>query len=188
MTIRPLFMLVLFVLWSTSPVHAQTAQPSAQPQQSGDPDVVTERFRDWALSCRGNSQGGASQCSLFQRLVVQDTDQIALNVAIGFLRNEEGQQVPVAIFTFPLGIFLPGGVEMQVDSAEPRQLQIERCFQRGCQLGITLDDQLIAQFKAGSTTYMRVMQTREEGIELTVSLSGFSAGYNALVESTRAAN
>lgn len=153
-------------------------QPPAQAAQ--DPDVSTERYRDWALTCRTNAESGQRQCSMFQRLVVQDTNQVALNVAIGFLQSEEGARVPVAVFTFPLGIFLPAGAELQVDDTEPTQLQIERCFQRGCQSGLALDDKRLAQFRAGSSANVTVMQSREQSIDLTVSLSGFSAAFDAL--------
>lgn len=172
------------LLWvSAAQAQTNTENPTAAPN-GDDPDVTTERYRDWALSCR--TDDGVRRCSMFQRLVVQDSNQVALNIAIGFLENDEGNRVPVAILTFPLGIYLPGGAVLQVDETEPAQLQIERCFRRGCQSGLALDDKRIAQFRAGSTANVRIMQSREQAINLNVSLSGFSAAFNALQASTTA--
>ncbi len=166
---------------------AQTgADSEAAPSGEQNPDITTERYKDWALSCRTDQASGDRQCSMFQRLVIQETNQVALNVAIGFLRSEDGNRVPVAIFTFPLGIFLPGGAEIQVDDAEPFRLQIERCFRRGCQSGVALDDAHLAQFRAGSQANVKIMQDRGQAVDLTVSLSGFSAAYNALIASVTA--
>ena len=163
---------------------AQTdSQQGAAP--SAEPEVKTTNYRDWAVSCRENPQNGATECSMFQRLVIQETNQIALNFAIGFLPNAEQQRVPVAILTFPLGIFLPAGAVMQIDSSDPIRLQIERCFRRGCQSGFAIDEALLSQLKAGAKADVKFLESREEEVELTVSLSGFSAAYAALEESVR---
>lgn len=178
---KNLFLSLIVAFAVSIPVQAQNE--ANQAGESENPDVTTSRFRDWALSCRSDAESGAKQCSMFQRLVVEQSKQVALNVAIGFLNNDQGERVPVAIFTFPLGIWLPGGMAMQVDEGEPVQLAIERCFRRGCQTGLALNDELVAQFKAGSSAKVTIRQSREENIDLTVSLSGFSAAYQALTDS-----
>ncbi len=180
MPIRILAAAAALALIGMTTTHAQTDTAAPVPTPGADdPDVTTERYKDWALSCR-QGENSVRRCSMFQRLVVQDSNQVALNVAIGFLENDEGNRVPVAILTFPLGIYLPGGAELQVDETEPTRLQIERCFRRGCQSGMALDDKHLAQFRAGSTARVRIMQSREQAIDLDVSLSGFSAAFNAL--------
>jgi invasion protein IalB len=164
-------------------VSALAQTESQEPAATTEPKVTTTNYRDWALSCRENPETGVDDCSMFQRLVIQETNQIALNFALGFLPNAQQQRVPVAVLTFPLGIYLPGGAEMQIDSAEPIRLQIERCFRRGCQSGFAIDDALLAQLKAGSKATVKILQSREEEIDLTISLSGFSAAFAALQES-----
>src|SRR5690606_38938713 len=64
---------------------AMTANPATFAQDTSTAarsEVTTERFRDWALRCQ--SEGDRRQCSIFQRLVVQETNQVALNLVIGF--------------------------------------------------------------------------------------------------------
>lgn len=178
MTRKLLFSLAALLIVSM-PSHAQE-----QSGESADPDVTTSRYRDWALSCRTNTETNTQQCTMFQRLVVEETKQVALNVAIGYLRNDEGRPVPVAIITFPLGIWLPGGATMRVDSGEPIRFAIERCFRRGCQTGITLTDDILAQFRAGSQATITIQQARDQNIDLNVSLSGFSAGFKALTDAS----
>ncbi|GJL81791.1 MAG: invasion associated locus B family protein [marine bacterium B5-7] len=147
--------------------------------------VETDRFKDWALRCRTNSESGLKSCTLFQRLVVNDSKQVALNTSIGFLRAEDtGNVVPVAVFTIPLGVYLLDGATLQVDKTEPVKLDIERCYPRGCQAGLVLTDEFVARFKAGSNAVMTIKQSRDEPVELAISLSGFSAGYKALIEAT----
>ncbi|KAA3622725.1 MAG: invasion associated locus B family protein [Proteobacteria bacterium] len=175
---RKLLLSLVAAIAVSIPVHAQD-DPDTAPE-SDEPDVTTSRFRDWALRCRTDAESGDTQCTMFQRLVVQETNRVALNVAIGFLQNEQGEPVPVAVFTFPLGIWLPGGMVLQVDEGEQVPMAIERCFRRGCQTGLALNDDLIGQFKAGNQAKVTIKQSREEDIDLTVSLNGFSAGFNAL--------
>ncbi len=184
-----LLVLAVSLLAGTAQAQSTPSAPSTEGQGQGQaPNVTTTRFKNWAMSCRDGEEGGPRQCSIFQRLVVQDTEQVALNIAVGYLRGNQGGQTPVAILTFPLGIYLPGGARLQVDSTEPLELPIERCFRRGCQTGFAFDEQRIAQFKAGSTASVKIMQARDQEIDLTVSLSGFSAAFAALAESAGAAN
>lgn len=171
---------VLLVAVASLSSTALSAQAQAQEQGTGKSEVTTERFKDWALRCRSQGEGGSRQCSIFQRLIVEETKQLALNVAIGYGTDTEGKRMPIAIFTFPLGIFLPAGAVLKVDDGESARMPIERCFDRGCQCALVLEQKWIERFKAGSTASVTIRQERDEEIPLTVSLSGFSAAFNAL--------
>ncbi len=160
--------------------HAQDASGAERSE------VTTERFRDWALRCQ--SEGERRQCSIFQRLVVQETNQVALNLVIGFGQDVEGKQVPIAVFTFPLGIYLPAGAAFRVDEGEPQRMQIERCFNRGCQSAVALDPAQLETFKAGREAIVTIGQDREQAVDLRVSLSGFSAAYDALTATNARGN
>lgn len=181
--INKLVFLLFCAVVISAPSHAQTdvAVPGAA-VQGDNPDVTTNRFRDWAVSCRTDQESSARQCTMFQRLVVEETNQVALNLSIGTLRDDENRPILVAIFTVPLGIWLPGGLEMQVDELEAMRLPIERCFPRGCQTGVVVSDELLAQFRAGNAARVTVRQAEDQDIDLDVSLSGFSAAFNALTE------
>jgi len=168
---------------------AMTASSTTFAQETSNAErseVTTERFRDWALRCQ--SEGDRRQCSIFQRLVVQETNQVALNLVIGFGQDVEGKQVPIAVFTFPLGIYLPAGAAIRVDEGEPVRLEIERCINRGCQSAVALEPAQLEAFKAGREAIVTIGQDREQAVDLRVSLSGFSAAYDALTAANAQAN
>jgi invasion protein IalB len=181
MILRLLALVSLLVISTVAHGQSDSASSGAS-TQGNDPDVTTSRFRDWAVSCRTNPELNTRQCTMFQRLVVEETNQVALNLSIGTLRDDQNQPILVAIFTVPLGIWLPGGLELQVDALESVRLPIERCFPRGCQTGVAVSDELLAQFRAGNRARVTVKQAEDQDVDLAVSLAGFSAAFNALTE------
>ncbi|MCZ7598248.1 MAG: invasion associated locus B family protein [Gammaproteobacteria bacterium] len=113
---------------------------------------------------------------------------MALNPVIGFGQDVDGKQVPIAVFTFPLGIYLPAGAAIRVDEGEPVRLEIERCINRGCQSAVALEPAQLETFKAGREAIVTIGRDREQAVDLRVSLSGFSAAYDALTAANAQGN
>jgi invasion protein IalB len=145
---------------------------------SSNAAIDGQEYKDWKISCNKpqNQPDAKETCHIFQNLVAKDGEKRVLHIAIGFIssRNE-----PAAILTLPLGISLPPGIAIKVDENQARQITVEACFPAGCQAGFPVDDELLAQFRAGNTLNVIFSDLNRQLINVPVSLSGFSAGFKA---------
>lgn len=150
-----------------------TSVPPAQALEEG------QRFQDWTVGCEQLPGMDRERCFIYQTVVNQDNDEPVLQMAIGYLPLDDGQEQPAGLLTLPLGVALPPGIGLRVDEGEPSRLQYERCVPTGCIAGFPLTDQLIGQFKRGLQAEIRV-HDGVRPISLPISLKGFTAGFDAL--------
>lgn len=136
-----------------------------------------EQYGQWKARCeptQGKVQGG---CFIYQNLVLREGGQRVLQFAVGFV---DGTDEPIALISLPLGISLPPGVALRVDSGEPVQVMVERCEPAGCRAGIRLRETLRSQLAAGRTLTVTFHDAERKPIEVPLKLDGFAAGLNAL--------
>jgi invasion protein IalB len=154
-----------------------TPPPEAQPPQEGQQGEVTdvERFEDWAVRCgeiEDPSGDTAQVCEMLQRVSIQETGQPVMEMAIGYLPEREQ---PVAVFTLPLGIRLPPGVQLTVDGGEPIRFPVQICVRQGCRADLVLTPELIESMRNGTEAQIAVIDPRGQPVRLPVSLIGFTA-------------
>ena len=142
------------------------------------PQVKTEEtpYKDWTLVCE-TPEGEAKRCVLSQALRASDGSVEVLKATVGYF-GEGGQ--PALVLTAPLGIALRPGIAIQVDQDEPFAIPFERCHPNGCLAGTALDSQLLASFKAGTAAKIELHLTPRQARTLELSLSGFTAGLDAI--------
>ena len=87
----------------------------------------------------------------------------------------------------PLGTLLPSGVVLQVDGGERRQYPFAWCSQVGCFARFGLDEPGIAGMKRGNGGKITLVSVGkpEQPVTLDLSLTGFTAAYDALEVPTR---
>lgn len=160
--------------------HGALAQETSEGDTSENtgPNVEIDQYQDWVLRCENSSQENTRSCVLFQRLVMQDTGQVVLQATMALPKDPE--ESPLAVFTLPLGIYLPYGAEITVDDGQPVTAGIETCIQRGCTSVLPLDDELLEQMRSGQKMRIRVKQNEEKNLDFELSLNGFTAGFGAL--------
>jgi invasion protein IalB len=143
-----------------------------------EPEFTTEEFGAWELRCTADNK----ECFLYQ-LITNDAGDPVSEISIIAL-PAGGEAVTGATVVTPLGTLLPAGITFRVDSGEPRQYPFSWCLRSGCFSRFGLPAQGLASLKAGSVAHMRLaaIDIPEQPIDLEISLSGFTAAYNALVE------
>lgn len=156
------------------------ALPTGTEEASGEPAVyVKETFGDWNLRCFRNANG-EDPCQLYQLLKEAGGNPVA---EFSVFRIE-GQAPAVAGATaiVPLVTLLPEELKLSVDGANAKSYPYRVCTQAGCvaQMGLTADD--IASFKKGKSVQMVLVpaQAPDQRVKIDISLSGFTAGYDAL--------
>jgi invasion protein IalB len=112
-----------------------------------------------------------------QFVTAEDRDNVGLTVII--LKTADKQARIMRVLA-PLGVLLPSGLGLKIDSEDMGRAGFVRCLPNGCVAEVILEDQLLTSLRSGSTATFIIFQTPEEGIGIPISLNGFGAGFDGL--------
>lgn len=149
---------------------------SVAPSAQGEPPIRSTHG-DWQVRCDTPAGAQAEQCVLMQFVTAEDRDNVGLTVIV--LKTADAQARIMRILA-PLGVLLPSGLGLKVDSTDMGRAGFVRCLPNGCVAEVILEDSLLQQLNTGQTATFIIFQTPEEGIGIPISLNGFSDGYAAL--------
>ncbi len=154
---------VLATLWAaTSAAHAQDSQ---------------QVFGSWTLRCAVASADARPDCMMFQNLVQKTGGQPVLQFGIGMAPPDA---LPTVLVSLPLGIALPPGITIQIDSGTPATFPVERCEPDGCRAGMKLRDATVQQLSQGRQLHVTFYDGARKPLKVPLSLDGFSAAFKAL--------
>lgn len=164
---------------SASPATAlDLGQPVGTEMQLGD-RYLKEQFGDWQLACI-KTDLETDPCSLLQ--VLQDELGNSVAEVSLFRLSGGGQAVAGATIVVPLETLLPAQLTIAVDDEAGKRYGYTLCNQIGCvaQIGLTQAD--IDAYKRGSAATVSLVpaQAPDQRVELTMSLSGFTAGFDVV--------
>ena len=140
-----------------------------------------EKFGDWDLACV-NTQSGEDPCSLLQVLVDDEGGPVAEVSLFRIDQSGGGQAVVGATVIAPLETLLPAGLTVSVDGAPGKRYNFSFCNSAGCVAQIGLTEADINAFKQGTKAIfsLRPAPSPENTVEVSMSLKGFTAGFNAV--------
>lgn len=158
--------------------------------------VVRGNFNDWELRCE-QQQGKEEQCILYQN--VADEKDSSINIVAVILRIAEQTsgattptRKPVLRVIAPLGVLLPRGLGLRVESATEKSADgkpvvkdigstgFVKCVPSGCVAEVEIDDKLHNELKNGSTATFIIFDKPNEGRGLPLALNGYERGIQAL--------
>ena len=145
---------------------------------------IRARHEDWVVRCQAAPEdafGSGELCEMYQQVSEQESQQTILETVIGY---PQGAEQPVALFNLPLGMRLPPGIQLRVDDNEALRFPVQICLRSGCRADIELNPELLAQMRAGSQAILTIADPQGRGVELPLSLMGFSAALDD-VEASR---
>lgn len=156
-----------------------------EPSDTGEAGIgqtyIVQEFGDWSLNCI-RVEEGEDPCQLYQ-LLRDETGRAVAEFSI-FPLAGGGQAVAGATIITPLETLLTEQVRLTIDSGETRRYPFAFCSQLGCfsRLGFTQAE--VDAFKRGANGQVSITPAAaaDQSVDLTVSLSGFTAGFNALSE------
>lgn len=136
---------------------------------------------DWALRCLPNPEG-PDPCRMYQSLLNGDGNRIS-EVSV-FPIASGGSAVAGMVVATPLETFLPAGLRMTIDDGETGIYPYRNCAPSGCYVRIGLTAEELAQMKAGNVAKIQInpLAAPEKIVTVTVSLKGFTAAYQAVVD------
>lgn len=168
--------LLAFAVAAPISANAQDAKKA-----EGEPKIDVTRSGDWEVACQDIEQNGqkAKTCEMRQILVQKETQKEWLRIAVSF--NPGAPKPVLRIFT-PLGVLLPPGMEIKIDTAKPLRVQYAVCLSRPprCLVARPMEDKFVNQLKAGNGGTITFFLPNNKKVAAPFSLKGFTKAYNSL--------
>ena len=185
MTAPSLFLSRLVRLAMVLAVLAGFAMLPAPAQAQG---ALKEKFGDWQFRCDKVSDRPDEQCILMQSLVddqtMVDGQKVEVNLVVVVLKATDPKannaRKPILRVIAPLGILLPRGLGLKVDSEVIGSTGFVRCLANGCVAEVELDDGLVGKLRAGKEALFVIFLPPDEGRGLPLNLEGFEKGFGLL--------
>ena len=160
-------------------VSKSSATPAASGAvaQAGPADGNAQPQPVWTSRCSSDGRKAALFCEVEQSLFITKTGQLvaSLNVKL----PPETRQ-PVMMIQLPVGLFLPGGVNLQIDESKPQALVIQTCDLKGCYAATTISPELLGAMKSGKRLSVVFQNLNKENVNLAFVLSGFAESYDKI--------
>lgn len=161
-------------------------EPVSAGSEVGQP-YIKETHGDWEIRCI-RTENNLDPCQLYQRIFQQiegsDEKTPIAEMTVFPLLQQQGDAVAGGSISAPLETLLTEMVRFQIDSGEARRYPFRYCAQIGCyaSMGFTAAD--ISGLKGGNVARVAIVPVvaPDQQIVLEVSLTGFTAGYNALTK------
>jgi len=139
--------------------------------------VVKSVHGDWQVRCDTPPGAQSEQCALIQSVTAEDRPNVGLTVIVLKTADQKYRLMRVLA---PLGVLLPNGLGLRINSTDIGKVLYVRCLPNGCVAEVVMDDNLMKQLRSGGTATFIIYQTPEEGIGIPVSLKGFGEGFDKL--------
>ncbi len=151
---------------------ADTAAPaaSAAPAPQAPPPLA------WASRCVSDGRQSTANCSIEQRLLMQGSNELVGAVTIQALSSGK----PAIIANVPLGLYIPGGVSIDVDGAANQKLDLQTCDRTGCFATAQLADATLAAMQKGKKLDLVFQSVSKRTVTLPLQLPGFTAAYQKI--------
>lgn len=182
---------------ATEPSADATAETPAETPAAGDDlpqgepvnpigqPYVADVHGDWEMRCI-RTEDGKDPCQLYQ-LLQDDKGNAVAEVSL-FGLPEGGRSAAEVTLAAPLESLLTPGWTLAVDNAEAKRFPFMWCTPGGCysRVGFTAED--VASFRRGSAAQVTIvpLAAPDQPVTLTLSLTGFTAGYDAVNASNAA--
>lgn len=154
--------------------------------RAGQP-YTRDTFGAWELRCvQADARGEI--CQLYQLLRDAEGNSVA---EFNLFPLPEGQEaVAGANIVTPLETLLTANLRLSVDGGAAKRYPYSFCSQVGCFARIGLTSAELDTFRKGANANVTIVPAAapNETVGLTLSLSGFTAGFKALVETENARN
>lgn len=186
MTLRPILVLASIAILCTASVTALAqapAAPAAKPapakEAPKDPKAAAAAPSPeipWVVNCA--SVTGQMACEAVQSLTIEKTGQLLLAVSI---RVPQGSKTAAMMLHLPHGIFLPDGIALSIDGAAGQRQPVQMCDQKGCYVGLPLDEAFLKGLQTGKTLAITFKSLEKKDIMVPITLGGFKEAYAKLL-------
>ncbi|MCA0043865.1 invasion associated locus B family protein [Celeribacter litoreus] len=179
----------LIALGTAAPVVAQDEELSTGVPVEANENVgrtyLLETQGDWEIHCIKAPEGQPDPCSMYQLL--KDASGAEIAEVTLFHLGQENAEAAMTIIT-PLETNLTKMLSFYVDEENGRRYPFQFCTQGGCFVRAALPAEEIDLLKKGNNGQISISQVSSQNpVNLTMSLTGFTAGYTRVTALNEAA-
>lgn len=203
-SLLPLAMIMALALPVAAPLGAQEATPSApatdtQPEPGPSPNTLSlgedlnadegpgtsyagEVFNDWEMVCFRDPDG-QDPCQMYQLLRDEDGNSVA-EISL-FPLEDAGEAVAGATIITPLETLLTAQLTIRVDEGANKRYPFTWCGVAGCVARVGFTGPEMEAFRRGGAATISIVPVAapDQTVALNMSLTGFTAAYNAALAS-----
>ena len=161
------------------------AQEQGSDTQTAEPQVgqtyLAETFADWQMRCT-KREPEPDQCHIFQQLQNNDGGNV---IRVSLFAVPGDQRVAAgAHIVAPLETLLTANLRMVIDDSHFLEYPFSFCTVDGCLSRAAFTQEDVDKMKAGANAVLSIVPAAfpDASVEPVMSLSGFTAGFNALLE------
>ncbi|MDB6453341.1 invasion associated locus B family protein [Falsirhodobacter sp. 20TX0035] len=151
-----------------------------QTAEDQNPMKVAGTFGSWEQRCIAD-EAGKDRCQLYQLLKDKDGNNVA---EFSMFNLPAGQQAAAgATVIVPLETLLTANLSLKIDSSPAKVYPYTWCSTVGCVARIGFTQAEVDALKKGSAAQLTLVPVvaPDQKVVLDLSLSGFTAGYDAVV-------
>ncbi len=166
-----------------APAPAPTSAPAQKPQAppaAGDAQQQPNHAPPsggWVAKCLSESRQSPVECSMEQTVVLTNTGQLVASVLV---RVPNDTHQPVMMIQVPVGLFLPAGLNLQIDDGKPQPVPLQTCDLKGCYAGMQMSPELIASLKAGKRLTMTFQNLAKNNVAVPLELENFADAFQKI--------
>jgi invasion protein IalB len=150
---------------------AAVGQTEAEIAPRGQRSVISEiRYGDWRKVCFTTSAA-----NMLCRTTISGTWETGQSAVRADLIEREGQDTARLQLFLPVGLYLPAGVKLIVDSGQTYQIPYTWCLTNTCVAADVAEPELIQQMEAGQTLVLQVVDSNVVTITTSLPLGQFAA-------------
>ncbi|GGG58664.1 invasion-associated locus B family protein [Salipiger pallidus] len=162
------------------PLSMGEAEGNTGAAKGGPESYIKETHGDWQLQCLRVPEGSDAEdpCQMYQLLKDSEGNNVA---EVSMFRLSNGGQVSGGgTFVVPLETLLTQKLAISVDGGQAKRYDFSFCTRIGCYARVGFSQEDIARFKGGAESTIRIIPALapDQTVELTMSLSGFTAAYD----------
>ena len=102
--------------------------------------------------------------------VMVNTGQPVISVVVRIPNASE----PAMIIRIPVGLYLPGGLSIQVDEGKPLPVPLQTCDLQGCYAETPLNTNVLAALKRGKQLSITFQNLSKDSVVLPMPLDNFA--------------
>jgi invasion protein IalB len=150
-----------------SPVASEPQPPNPTPPAGGG----------WISKCVSESRQSPVECSMEQTVVLTNTGQLLASLLV---RVPTDTHQPVMMVQLPVGLYLPAGLNLQVDDGKPQPIPLQTCDVKGCYAGTQISAELIASLKTGKRLTLTFQNLAKNNVVVPIALDNFADAYQRI--------
>jgi invasion protein IalB len=135
------------------------------------PKLKSQTNPAWISRCVSESRKSPVMCSIEQTLVLANTNQTVASVSVQTQSDTKEQTMTIRV---PVGIYLPAGLNVQIDDSKPLLATLQTCDGQGCYADMQLNSDTVAALKRGKQLSLIIENLAKTKITLPLPLDTFA--------------